>query len=807
MSRRRIAIVALRVAAGAALAGVGLGVGGVAWLEAGTVGVPPREVRDVTELVRVQTERIVRPRTVEELRALIARHDGPISLGGGRYSMGGQIAADDTLFLDLRGLDRVVALDADARVVTVEAGITWRALIEALDPHDLSVKIMQSYANFTVGGSLSVNAHGRYVGEGPLARSVRSLELVLADGRLVRCARDENPELFWAAVGGYGAVGAIARVTLDLAENTRLERRVARMPFADFQGWFDATVRTDPSTVLFNADLYPPDYDDLVAITFHATDHPVTVPERLQPSGGSRAVDRLLYWWVSEGPLGKEAREHVIDALRLQGQPVVWRNHEASYDVAGLDPGSRERSTYVLQEYFLPAANLASFVPKMRAVFRAHGVNVVNVSIRHAEAEPDSLLTWAPEEVFAFVVYHQMGTTPADWDAAGAWTREMADAVLSEGGRWYLPYQIHATPDQFRRAYPRVDELAAVKRAVDPDGVFRNRLLDAYLPPAAATTDRDAIRARLAERPTWRRPEDQTFLTLPEWLIVYSADETGAFLSTHRPSEFPWFAAAGQFWTTYRAVWGRTRAEYPFNTGYHAMIAVIGASYTAEVLCKGLYEQTLGRWFERAARVPEEDVYAEVTAAYGAFTHHTPWYAFPFGAEKARLSAVDGAGLRGTERQGVVWAELTAKQAWSAVIAAASGAAYAPESATLEVWASAAPEAVADLPGVEVAEVLAPGELLLRVPRYEPFTAAALALAERGVEVVEVAGGERILVQVQADAGWTEAPLWGDVLTEWPLLSDPSRRRWALEVRTRRLDEVLPALRASGATVEHLYDF
>ncbi len=807
---RRAAGWAARAAGGVAAGGV-VGVAGlVAWLEAGTTGAPPREVRDVTELVRVETERVVRPESVDELRRLIARHEGPVSLGGGRFSMGGQIATEDTLFVDLRGLDGIVALDVAARTAKVEAGMPWRTLIEAIDPHDLSVKIMQSYANFTVGGSLSVNAHGRYVGEGPLVHSVRELELVLADGSLVRCSRDENAELFHAAVGGYGSVGVIATVTLDLAENTKLERRVERMAASEFVSWFDRTVRPDEAAVMFNADLYPPDYDALVAITFAETDAPVTVPERLQPEGGSTAAEKAMYWWVSEAPGGKEAREQVIDALRLASRPVVWRNHEASYDVASLDPGSRRWSTYILQEYFIPVDRFDAFVPRMAALFREHDVNVVNVSIRHATAEPDSLLTWAPVEVFAFVVYHKMGTAPEDWDHARTWTREMVDEVLAAGGRYYLPYQIHPTPEQFHAAYPRATELFALKRRVDPDYTFRNKLLDAYLPPSpeyGGAFDAEPIRARLAERPGWSRPEDQTFLTLPEWLIVYSADEVGAFLETHRPSEFPWFAAIGQFWTRYRAVWGRTRASYPFNGGYHLMIGVIGTSYTVEYAAKGLWEHTVGRMLEGAERVPEEDVYAALTTDYGAFVHHTPWYAFPFAERRADLSAVDGAGLRGTERQVVTRIELTLKGWWGALLGAGTGAAYDPEAATLEVWARGAPEDVAGIAGVEVVEVLAPGHLLLRVPRYEPFTAAALALADRDVELVEIAGGERILVQVQAEAGWSEAELWGDVLDDWPLLSDPSRHRWALEVAVRRLDEVLPALSASGATVEHLYDF
>ena len=79
----------------------------------------------------------------------------------------------------------MVSFDPDAHTITVEAGITWRALQNVIDPKDLSLRIMQSYANFTVGGSLSVNAHGRYVNQGPIIRSVRAIQVVLADGRLV----------------------------------------------------------------------------------------------------------------------------------------------------------------------------------------------------------------------------------------------------------------------------------------------------------------------------------------------------------------------------------------------------------------------------------------------------------------------------------------------------------------------------------------------------------------------------------------------------------------------------------------------
>jgi len=60
------------------------------------------------------------------------------------------------------------------------------------------------------------------------------------------------------------------------------------------------------------------------------------------------------------------------------------------------------------------------------------------------------------------------------------WTRELVDAARAEGGSFYLPYQIHATREQFLAAYLRADEYFAVKRRVDPQYKFRNRLWEAY---------------------------------------------------------------------------------------------------------------------------------------------------------------------------------------------------------------------------------------------------------------------------------------------------------------------------------------
>ena len=775
---------------------------------------PAATINDVTRLNPIAVERVVRPRTIAEVQQLVRAHPGPIAIAGGRYSMGGQIGTDGALVIDMRDLDHVVALDPTARVVTVETGITWRKLQEAIDPHDLSVKIMQSYASFTVGGALSVNAHGRYVNLGPVIHSVREIGVVLADGSLVTASPTTRPEVFYGAIGGYGALGPIVTATLDLAPNVRLERHAVELPLAEYPAWFQREIRHSPTAVLHNGDLYPPHYDRVRAITYDETERPVTVKDRLRPWTGSHWGTRFMQWLVADVPLGKTFREQVLDPVRFLGAPVVWRNYEASYDVAELEPHSREKSTYVLEEYFVPEARLAEFVPVMGEIFTRHKANVINVSIRHAISDPGAYLAWAPQDSFALVVYYKQGTTPAARAEVGVWTRELIDAVLAVGGRYYLPYQLHATDAQFHKAYPRARELFALKQRLDPGYKFRNRLWDRYFPPPDRT-DGAAVAAQLASRAGYRRAEDQTFLTLPEWYIVFSADEYAAFLDHHLPSDFPWFGSIGQFWGVCRSVRRATRDDYPTNWGYQAMIGVIGASFTTEYALKGVWEKSVGRLTEwvslgrdPGARAGDDLAMNDVARDYARFIHATPWYDFPFGARLGRLWSYGGPWtVRQAERRFVSTAELAGKTVWAHAIKAATGAAYAPEDAEVLAWVRGGPADLAAVyPGVRVVEPLPDGRLVA-IPRYEPFGPALTALAVAEVRFVEIAGNHRIAMTLIAPREWDGARLLGDVVREWPVLTADGRKRVALAVPVARLTETLPALGAEGVVLDHVYDY
>lgn len=444
---------------------------------------PALVINDVSQLNPIHVAEVITPTTTAEIVEAVKHHSGPIAIGGARHSMGGQIATEGALFIDMRQFNRILNFSPTDKTITVQAGTRWRQIQEHIDLANLSVKIMQSYANFTVGGSLSVNAHGRYVGLGPLILSVKSLKVVLADGSIVEAGPTQNTDIFNAVIGGYGGLGVIIEATLELTDNVKVKRHTQTMPVSDYKRYFFDQIRGHSEAVFHNADLYPPDYNTLNAVTYYVTTDPLSVNERLIPAGQSYRLERFGFWVVSEWPFGQSIRRRIYDPIQSDDQPVTWRNYEASRDTAEVEPASRAETTYALEEYFVPVDRFDYFIPRMRAILRGHDVNVINVSIRHARQDPGSLLAWARTEVFAFVIYYKQGTNDSARHEVGDWTRELTEAALDQGGSYYLPYQLHATEQQFLRAYPRAFEFIALKQRLDPHNKFRNELLDKYLHP------------------------------------------------------------------------------------------------------------------------------------------------------------------------------------------------------------------------------------------------------------------------------------------------------------------------------------
>ena len=464
----------------------------LAWVAAGDTGVEsplaPGTRDDASHLEAAAVSEVVEVPADDEaalaaIRGALERArstQARISIAGARHSMGGHTIAPDGIVLDLLSRCRV-ELDAVERVVHAQAGATWHDVLRAIDPAGLSVAVMQSNNVFTVGGSISVNCHGWQPDHAPIASTVRALRLVTADGELLRCSRTENAELFALVLGGYGLFGVILDVELELVANETYVAERFLVPVSGYAELFEREVlaRTADTGLAFGRlDVSPDAFLEAAVLTVFRRE-PSLAPAPLgEPA--SKALKRLVFRGSVGSDYGKALRwwaERDLGDLLFSGP--VTRNQLLDDDLSALenrDPAATE----ILQEYFVPPAALTEFVALLGEAVRAHDVDLLNVTLRDVSADGDTFLRYADGRMVALVLLlHQERSAEAD-ARVEPFTRTLVDAALALGGRYYLPYRLHATRAQFEAAYPMAPRFFEQKRAHDPLEFFQSRFYETY---------------------------------------------------------------------------------------------------------------------------------------------------------------------------------------------------------------------------------------------------------------------------------------------------------------------------------------
>lgn len=345
---------------------------------------------------------------------------------------------------------------------------------------------------------------------------------------------------------------------------------------------------------------------------------------------------------------------------------------------------------------------------------------------------------------------------------------------------------------------------------------FRIALLFALLATAAvfaapvANDGGDDLHVPAADQ----RTPDQTFLTFPEWFLVFSPAEYADMLRDDKPADaFPFFGHVAQFWKAYARVIGATRA-YPFNGEYHTMIVVIGVSTTVEYGLKGAYETLFGRlaaFTSLPNATPEDRLATEQARAYVDFIRIEPWYKFDFITPLKRLwteTPLTGPHLlRKWERRYLLTSEWMVKAAYAALIRKATGSAFeAPKPTTLAVVENLSADAIAGLPDAQRLQQRG-SQSLLSLPRYQPFTDNAIALAKRGADFDDIAGNRgTVLVSLVVPMSREIDPR-APALIRQPIVTRPGFERRVLQVPVPHLADALRAHVAAGDAIEHVFDF
>lgn len=415
-----------------------------------------------------------------------------VTSAGVQHSMGGQSFIKHGLVLNMKGLN-TMTLNKETSTLTVQSGALWSDVQKFLDKQDLSVKAMQSINIFTVGGTLSVNAHGIAHDPGQIAPTVKSMRILTADGAVVTASPTENTELFRHVLGGYGLFGVILDADLEVVPNEVYTWKTNYMNYTEFPAFYTNTVEGNDTIGLMygRISISPTNYLSETAVhTFQKTTQSEPIPA-IQPSHLTW-INRLVINLSKTGDVGKWLRWTLEKNIEPYFHTCVSRNEAMSqnevcnvsrnqemYDSMGYLK-NKLKDTDILQEYFIPKDQMVPFIDRLREIVQKNEANLLNVTIRIVHKDTATALPYAKDDRFAFVLYFNQKLNKMESQRLEQTTKELINAATELGGAFYLPYQLYYSKEQLRSAYPEIDSFFETKRKYDPNELFTNTWYETY---------------------------------------------------------------------------------------------------------------------------------------------------------------------------------------------------------------------------------------------------------------------------------------------------------------------------------------
>jgi decaprenylphospho-beta-D-ribofuranose 2-oxidase len=434
------------------------------------------EIDDASKLNSTPISKLFQPTSVSEIRSILlqAQQAGQkISISGSRHSMGGQIMYPASWHLDMRKLDRI-QYNRD-RTVTVQSGATWKQIQMELGKHNRAVQVMQDSNIFTVGGSMSVNVHGKDARYGSLIDSVNSFKIITADGQELQCSRTQNQELFRAAIGGMGLFGAITEVNLNTTDNTTYNYSVVHQPRTQAIAFMEEQMKRS-SLEMIEAQLSVDRDHFLIDSQVYYFDRADFNPELKDDVTGENSIwlRKLVYRTSRASNWGKQFRWFMQKNIGPSlDPPQLTRNSAMAAPFRTLEL-NRGETTDILQEYFVPTENVDEFFDRYIQLLKEHDLHLINVTIRKVNEDREALVSYATSDMYGFVAYYKVACDQSDSDRLSQFTQNMMDSLDRLNGTIYLAYRGYYTKAQIDRMYPQLAELFALKQKYDPTERFSN---------------------------------------------------------------------------------------------------------------------------------------------------------------------------------------------------------------------------------------------------------------------------------------------------------------------------------------------
>lgn len=395
---------------------------------------------------RYRAERIHRPGTLDELRALVSAAS-ELRVLGSRHSFSD--IGDARELVSLAAMPSDVRVDREAGTVSLGAGTTYAELAQALAPHGLALGNLASLPHITVGGSVATASHGSGDRSGNLATAVAALELVAAGGDVVTAARGDAD--FDGMVVGLGALGVVARLTLDVEPAYEVRQRVFEgLAWEALDEHLDALMAAGDSVSAFTR--LGAEVDQVWVKTRVGA-----APERVRPDLlGARAATEERHPILGVDP---------VHATAQLGRPGPWWDRLPHFR-AGFRPSQGEE---LQSEYLVARADAVAAIRAVRersgrirpllhvCEIRTVAADRLWLSPQYGRATAGIHFTWKREPAAVLRVLEHVEAALEPFRPRPHW------------GKLFL-----AGADTLADRYERLADFAALAGRLDPHGVFRN---------------------------------------------------------------------------------------------------------------------------------------------------------------------------------------------------------------------------------------------------------------------------------------------------------------------------------------------
>jgi FAD/FMN-containing dehydrogenase len=398
-----------------------------------------------------------------------------VTISGSRHTMGGQTIYPDGIALDMSQFKQM-QLNPSTKILTLQSGAKWAEVIPYLNQQGYSIAVMQSNNDFSVGGTMSANAHGWQPNHPPFASTVESFHLMLADGTVVQCSRRENAQLFSLVLGGYGLFGIILDVNLRVVSDRLYAAQRVVIPSQDYIQTYRQQLSNNVGMAYGRLSISP---DSFLREAILTTYHQVPGDRRLDISTSESKLARTVFLGSIGSDYGKYLRWQLEKVSGGEAGSQMSRNQIFNRP-STLFGNQKQTKTDILHEYFIPPESFPLFLEKCRQILPRYKVDLLNVTVRNVYPDRDTFLRYADRKMFGLVMlFHQQRDLANDAKMQSL-TQELIEAALEVGGRYYLPYRLHGTPSQFNRAYSQAHKFFQLKRKYDPTEIFQNHFYIKY---------------------------------------------------------------------------------------------------------------------------------------------------------------------------------------------------------------------------------------------------------------------------------------------------------------------------------------